>query len=116
MSVFESLNNTADSATDIGEKYIKTSHRYFKLKVFQQLTVTVSFLGKALIIGALILAGLIFTAFAAAIAIGRALDNLSLGYLIIGLIFCLLAFIAYYLRAHINRKVISSMSQKFFDD
>ena len=34
MSVFENLHNTTDKATDLGEKYIKTSRQYFRLKIF----------------------------------------------------------------------------------
>ena len=51
MSVFESLNNTTDKATDIGERYIKASHQYLRLKIFQQLTSSVSLMAKVLIIG-----------------------------------------------------------------
>ncbi|TXE19954.1 hypothetical protein ES692_01460 [Psychroserpens burtonensis] len=115
MTVFESLNETTDRATDTAEKYVKTSKEYFKLKVFQQLTLTLSLVTKFAVVGGLIAFSVIFTAVAGAIAIGEYLGNMSLGYLIIGAIFLLLSFIVYLLRSHINSKIISSMANKFFD-
>lgn len=115
MNVFESLNDTTNKATDIGEKYIKTSHQYFKLKIFQQLTITMSLLGKFAVIGSLFFIGLIFLAVSGAIAIGEALDNLALGFVIIGGVLLILCFMTYYLRSYINKKVIVEMSRKFFD-
>ena len=115
MTIFESLNNTTDRAVDSAEKYIKTSRAYLRLKVFQQITLSLSLVVKMAIIGALVLLAIIFTAVSAAIAIGNALDSISLGYLIVGACFLLLALVIYYLRKHIERKLIATMSEKYFD-
>ena len=53
MTVFESLNNTTDKATDTAERYVKTSKDYLKLKIFQQLTISISLVSKFAVIGSL---------------------------------------------------------------
>ncbi|MEM5564367.1 hypothetical protein WNY78_04600 [Psychroserpens sp. AS72] len=116
MTVFESLNETTDKATDTAERYLKTSKDYFVLKVFQQLTLTLSFLTKFAVIGVLITLAFIFMAVAGAMAIGEKLDNLPLGYLIVGFIFLILSLIVYFFRNRINSKIISSVGDKFFDE
>lgn len=116
MTVFESLNETTDKATDTAERYVKTSKEYFKLKVFQQITLILSFLTKFAAIGVLILLAFIFMAAAGAMALGEALENMPLGYLIVGLVFLLIALIVYALRNKINTKIISTVADKFFEE
>lgn len=114
MNIFESINNTSEKAADIGERYIDKSFEYFKLKVFQQLTYTISMAGKALIIGAVLFIGLILLAIAGAIAVGEELGNVALGYLIVGVLFFLIAFVIYKIRYVVDRKIISKIQVKFY--
>lgn len=115
MSVFEHINQTSSQAIDKGEEYLKKSHEYYRLKIFQQLTSSVSLLVKAVVVGGFILVGLLFMAISAALAIGNALNSVALGYLIVGAIFVLFSAIVYTFRKHINNKVITSLSKTFFD-
>nr|WP_321223169.1 hypothetical protein [uncultured Psychroserpens sp.] len=115
MTVFESLNETTNKATETAEKYAQTSKEYFKLKVFQQLALSLSLVTKACIIGGLIVLALIFISVSAAIAIGHELENLAMGYLIVGVIYLILSIIVYLIRGKIDIKVITSVSDKFFD-
>ncbi|WP_452219648.1 hypothetical protein [Lacinutrix salivirga] len=115
MSIFESLNNTTDKATDLGDKYVKTSHDYLKLKAFQQLSLSISMIVKLFAIGSLVFLGLIFLAISSAIAIGNALESFTLGCLIVALIFIICAVIVYFLRKHIDKKIIRKISIKFFN-
>lgn len=114
-SIFESINNTSDKAVDIGEKYIKDTQEYYKLKIFQQLTISISLVAKALIIGGLLFIGLIFLAVAAALAIGRLIDDVALGYVIVAGLFLVMAMIIYFARGVINKKIIETLSLKFFN-
>ncbi|MFL0353706.1 hypothetical protein [Xanthomarina sp. GH4-25] len=114
MSVFESLGETTDKATDIGETYIKASHQYLKLKVFQQLTLSVSMIMKLFAISVFVFTGFVFCAVAAAIAIGEVLNNMLLGCLIVGAIFILIGLFIYIGRAIINKIVIQKIGLKFF--
>ncbi|HLV39601.1 phage holin family protein [Xanthomarina sp.] len=115
MNIFESINHTSGKMADAGETYVQKSQEYFKLKVFQQISVSISLVAKVLIIGGLLFIGLFFLAFALALAIGEWLDNLALGYLIVALLFIITTVIVYYKRAFINNRIIKSLSTKFFD-
>lgn len=115
MGIIESINETSDKVLDAGEIYVKKSEEYIKLKVFQQLSVSLSLVTKALIIGGLLFIGLFFLAFALALAIGEWLGVLALGYLIVASFFLIVTAIVYVNRHLINKKVIKSLSIKFFD-
>ncbi len=114
MNVFESINNTSRKASDIGEDYVDKSFQYFKLKFFQQLSYTMSMLGKALIIGAVLFIGLIFLAVAGAIALGEYLGDVALGFLIVGFGIMILGLIIYTMRQLIDAKIINKIQSKLF--
>lgn len=115
MSLLKSLDNSSTEAKQIGEKYLKASHRYLRLKIFQQLTLSLSLMIKFFAIGSFVFLAFMFLAITAAIAIGNALDSLTMGCLIITVIFILLALLVYFLRKNIERKIIKAISIKFFD-
>lgn len=115
MNVFESINNTSDKASAIGEKYIKSSQDYIKLKAFEQLTISISLIVKLFAIGSLVFIGLIFLAITGAMAIGNALNSITLGCLIVAVIFIVLAILVFLLRKHIDKKIIRKISIKFFN-
>lgn len=115
MGIIDSISETTEKITDSGETYLKKSHEYYKLKIFQQLTISISVVAKFLVIGGLLFSALFFMAFAAALALGDWLDNSALGYLIIGAFFLLLFVGVYLKREVINQQVIQSLSKKFFD-
>mgnify|MGYP003109120999 FL=1 len=115
MNIFESLNETSGKMLDAGENYVEKSQAYYKLKIFQQLTVSISLVAKGLVIGGLLAIGLFFLAFASALAIGQWLDNLALGYLIVAGLFLIATGVIYLKRAAINTIIIKSLSTKFFD-
>lgn len=114
-NIFKSINNTSDKAVDIGEKYIQDTKDYYKLKIFEQLSVTVSLVAKVLIIGGLLFIGLIFLAFAGAIGLGQLLENMALGYVIVAAVFMIIGLIVYMTRASINGKIIAKLLPKFFN-
>ncbi|EGV44395.1 hypothetical protein BZARG_718 [Bizionia argentinensis JUB59] len=115
MNIFESLNNTSGKMGDAGEIYVKKSTEYVKLKVFQQITISVSMVAKALLIGGLFAIGLLFAALAAALAIGEWLGNQALGYLVVAGVFLILTLIIYLARSVIDNMIIKRFSSKFFD-
>ena len=115
MTVFESLNKTTDKATDTAERYVKTSKEYFKLKVFQQLTLTLGLITKFAIVGGLIAFSLVFMGISGALAIGDELDSLPLGFLMIGVLFLILSLIVFLLKNAINSKIIKTIGDKYFE-
>ncbi|EGV44411.2 hypothetical protein BZARG_735 [Bizionia argentinensis JUB59] len=114
MNVFESIGEKTDRAGDIGEKYIKSSHQYFKLKLFQQLTFTVSMIAKLWAVGTFVVLGVIFGSVAGAISLGELLEDLALGYLAVAGIFFVIGLLIYATRNSINKYIIRKIGSKFF--
>jgi len=115
MNIFETLNESTTNVVKTGENYIKHTERYFKLKVFQQLSLSFSLLIKLAIVGGLLFLGLIFLAISGAIALGEVLGSTPLGVLIMGLTIILFALIAFALRKYIDKTIIKKFSKSFFD-
>lgn len=115
MGLGESISETNSKTSEVGEKYLKTSYDYYKLKIFQQLTISISMVFKAFAIGGLLLLGLCFLAIALAFSIGKSLESYSLGFIIVGVIFMILSLIAFIFRKHINNFTVKKLSKKFFN-
>ena len=115
MGLSESINATNSKAKDVGEKYLKTSFNYYKLKIFQQLSISISLVFKIFAIGALVLLGIIFLAISLAILIGESLDNYIIGFLWVGFIFLVISLILYLFRKHLNNLIIKKLSKNFFN-
>lgn len=115
MSLFESLNDTSNDAIDRGERYLKVSRDYFKLKLFQQISLTVNNFILILLIGGSVFLGVVFLSVAGAISLGKILNSLPMGYLLIGLAFFLIGLCMYFLRQKIETIVIKKVSTSFFD-
>jgi hypothetical protein len=115
MSESESKDNSSNGVIDTSKRYIDTSYKYLKLKIFHLLTTNVAMLSKMLLIGGLFTIGTIFLSISGALAIGEYLGNMSLGFLIISLVFLLIGLIMYLLRSTINKAIVRNMSDKFFE-
>jgi len=115
MSIFEDINNTTEKASNIGERYVKTSHRYFKLKLFQQLTLSLSMVAKTIVIGSLLFVGLVFLSVALALKLSDVFESAILGYLSVGGIFLVIAIMLFVLRSRITKLILRKMSLKFFN-
>lgn len=115
MSLSESISKTNTKAAKVGEKYLKTSYDYYRLKIFQQLSISISMVFKAVIIGGLLFVGLCFLGIALAFSIGNAMDSHMLGFVIVGSLFIFLSIIAILTRKYINNMTVKKLSKKFFD-
>jgi len=116
MSVFESLNDASTKAVDKSELYLKKTHDFYKLKIFEQLTKSVSMLFKVLAIGGVFLIGIFFMAISLSFYIGKLLDSYTAGFVIVGIIFTLVSLILFASRNFINTFVIQKISKSFFKD
>ncbi|WP_299101389.1 hypothetical protein [uncultured Winogradskyella sp.] len=115
MSVFNDINDTTNKASHIGERYVKASHQYFKLKIFQQLTLSLSLMTKVLVVGSLVFAGLVFLSIALALEIGKSVNSFALGFLIVGVIYVVLSLALYMMRTKFNSAIIKRVGLKFFN-
>lgn len=115
MGVIDSLNQTSEKAVDIGEQYYEKTLEYYKLKIFQQLTLTVSMLCKIALIGSLLVLSIIFLAVSGTIALANLLGNMILACIIIAIGLILLALVAYLLRKKVENFIIKKIAKNFFD-
>jgi len=115
MSLIDSISETNAKASEAGEIYLKKSYDYYKLKIFQQLTDSVSMVFKTIAIGGMVLMGLWFLAIALALFIGKSLGSYTLGFIAVGIIFLVLSIIIFFLRKYMNNFAIKKLSKKFFN-
>ena len=111
--MFEGLNETSTKAVNVGQKYIESSKEYFKLKIFQQLAISISLVGKVLAVGSFVFIAFLFFAISFTIVLGQWLENYALGSCIVGFVFLIISIILYLLRKRINTIVLSKLSEKF---
>lgn len=116
MALFNSLEHTTNTAIKKGETFLKNSEQYYKLKTFQVVTLSISLLVKATIIGLFLLIAFIFIAVALSNVISDYLNNKTLGYLLVALLYVVFAIITYILRKSIENSIIKNLSKNFFDD
>ena len=115
MGVIDSLNETSNKAIDVGEVYYKKTQEYYRLKVFQQLTMTTGMLLKMAVIGGLGFLALIFLTVAGIIYLGNLLDSMVNSCLIAGALFIVLLIFAYIFRRKIDDMLVKKLSAKFFN-
>jgi len=114
MGIIDSLNETSNKAIDIGEVYYKKTQEYYRLKVFQQLTMTTGMLLKMAVIGGLGFLALIFLTVAGIIYLGNILESMVGACLIAGALFIVLLIVAYIFRRKIDNMLVKKLSVKFF--
>ena len=116
MSVFKSLHTTSEKSIEKSKEFIKNSEKYYKLKIFQVLTASLSMIFSFAVIGIFMLIAFVFLAVTLSASIGDLLNNQILGHLIVALLFIVFAIITYSLRDRVENFVIKSLSKKYFDD
>lgn len=114
MDLIESIIETSENSIDVSKKYLLTSYKYSKLKLFYLLTYSLSTFIKVTLLGGFISLGLIFSAIAGAIYLGEYFDNTSIGYLAVGLIMIIIGLITLFFRKMIDKKIIKKISKHFF--
>lgn len=115
MGIIEALDATSSSAAEKGEAYVKSTKKYYELKVFQQLAILSSTGCKYAIYGGLCTLGLLFLSIAGALAISAYFDNMALGFFTVGLLFFIFLVLAYYNRKRIEKNIIRKLSENYFD-
>ena len=114
MGIIDSLNETSNKAIDVGEVYYKKTQEYYRLKVFQQMTMTTGMLLKMAVIGGLAFLALIFLTVAGIIYLGNILESMVGACLIAGALFIVLLIVAYIFRRKIDNMLVKKLSVKFF--
>ena len=114
MGIIDSINETNKKAAEVGEEFLNKSYDYYRLKIFQQITISVSMVFKVLAIGSILLFGLVFLSIAAAFKISDIVNSHAIGFALVGGIYIIISLIIFLLRKHINNTIIKSLSKPFF--
>ncbi|MBD0823695.1 hypothetical protein [Aestuariibaculum marinum] len=115
MGILNLLNEKTQETFQHGDDYLKSSEKYIKLKIFEQLSLTISLLVKFFIIIGLGFLGIFFVSVAGAIALGEKLNSVPLACLLIGAGLLVLMALAFMFRRSIDNVVITKMSNNFFN-
>nr|WP_298998091.1 hypothetical protein [uncultured Allomuricauda sp.] len=106
---------TGSSPYRTGKTYLRATRKYYHLKIFQQIaTLSTSFV-EVLLIGSLFFFALVFIAISSALALGELLENKALGYLLMAVLFILLAAGIYLIRKKIYAVILRKLSKSYFD-
>lgn len=97
------------------QNYLETSTDYLRLQLFKTLMRLLTSLAKSVAVGVLVFLSLIFLSIAAALALGSWLQDDLLAFALIGVFYLLCGALAYILRRRIERKVLRSFSDLYYD-
>ncbi|WP_461533219.1 phage holin family protein [Sinomicrobium sp.] len=115
-----SLHHISENAGELhksSREFIEKTYEYFKLSVFKKFTKGATSMITFMIVGAILFGAMLLITFAIALFIGKWLDNLGLGFLILGGFYILIAIAIYYgFRKTIERKVLVKASKDFLDN
>ncbi|MDX1315220.1 MAG: hypothetical protein R3356_06935 [Eudoraea sp.] len=113
---FEELKHDFSEIDKEVSAYVEHSLEYAKLKSFKISMVLVTYFAKVVLIGIFAILTLLFLSLAASYVLGEALDNQLYGFLTVGLIYLLLAFIGYLVRERLNKPILRMFSKYYFDE
>lgn len=114
---FEELEENTERLHQEARSFLETTLAYQKLKVFKLAMLSTSLIFKILLVGLGLSVFLLFCSLAAAFAIGEALNNISLGFLILGGIYLFFTILIYSLRKKLIEGLILRLFSKiFFND
>lgn len=114
MALEELKDNVTEADRNV-RSYLKNTEEYYKLKGFKIAMHSITSLIKILMLGSIALLSLFMISFALAHGIGQWLDNIFLGFLIMGGFYILLGWIAYMFRKKLDGRILRKFSEYFFD-
>ncbi len=116
MGLSEELKNNLHEIKSEAKAYLETNIDYYSLLGFKVSAKATGFILKIFALSLFAVLSLFFLSFAAAFAIGKALDSNTFGFLIVGGFYILVAIIIYNLRKSIiDIPVLKKFSKIFFD-
>ncbi|PPK96680.1 putative superfamily III holin-X [Nonlabens xylanidelens] len=103
--------------TTATQDYIESSISYHKLDLFKKVMKGVVSSSYQIILGFFFLIALIFLSVAMAIYLGNVLENIALGYLIMGVFYILLMIVlSLFLKKTLEKILVKKASAQFFND
>jgi hypothetical protein len=114
---FEDIKEHADEVQMQAQAYIETSMAYYKLWGFKVAMKSTTMILKFTLIALTLTIVLLFCSVAAALAIGKALDNYAFGFLIVGGVFFVFSGLLFLIKDKIvEGPILEKFSDIFFND
>lgn len=111
---FEEIKENAEDLKQEAKKLIDANLKYYKLWGFKILMKSTTTLLKIFLLAVMLTIVTVFFSIAAALGIGYWLDNFAYGFLIVGVIYLLLAIIVYYVQDKIVEGPMLSRFSRIF--
>ena len=116
MALNEEVKTNLHEMKSEAKNFLETNIDYYSLLGFKVASKATGFILKIFALSLFAVLALFFLSFAAAFAIGKALDSNTLGFLIVGGIYIVALLIVYVIReAIIDLPILKKFSKIFFD-
>jgi hypothetical protein len=113
---FEELKHDFSEIDKEVSAYVEHSLEYAKLKSFKISMVLVTYFAKVVLVGVITILSLLFLSLAASFVLGEAFNNQLYGYLVVGLVYLILALIGFAFRERLNKPILRMFSKYYFDE
>lgn len=114
---FEEIKENAEELKNHAKELYESNVRYYKLLIFKTLVQSATATIKGLLLAVCGWFVILFLSIALAMGLGYWLDNFAYGFLIVGLIYLILALIIYYSADKmVEGKVMAKLSKAFFNN
>lgn len=97
------------------QQYLETSREHVRLLVFKMTMHIITAMGKSFMVGGLLVLALMFLSFSSAWALGRWLQSDALGFLLVGVLYLLVALIGYWKREKLHGPILRYFSKRYFE-
>lgn len=111
---FEEIKENAEDLKHEVKKLIDVNLRYYKLWGFKILMKSTTTMLKLFLLAVMLMIVTIFFSIAAALGIGYWLDNFAYGFLIVGVIYLVMAIVVYYVQDKIVEGPMLSRFSRIF--
>lgn len=114
---FEELKESTQQIQEETKAYVESTVQYYKLWGFQFIMKSTRMIVRFLLLGFFLMIALLFGSIAAALAIGNAIESITLGFLIVaGAYFVLIILISSLRLKFVERRFVRGFSKLFFDN
>ncbi len=115
--VFEKLTNSINDLNENIRALSYSTSEYYKLNLYKKIIRGVIFLVNMMLIGFICLIALLFLSIAIAISLGKALNDPSAGFYLVGGFYVLIfGFIWMFGKKYIRKIILIKSSRTFFND
>lgn len=113
---FEELKESTNKVQEETKAYVESTVQYYKLRGFQLAMKSTRAIVRFLLLSFFLMLAVLFGSVAAALAIGKALNSTTFGFLIVAGAYFVLVFILSFLRLKfIERPILRKFSKLFFN-